>query len=154
MVTMKRRNCSKQAISPFVTMFPTLFNYCSFIQREFSNNLRHVFKVVCWRYDVWWTGLSKTWCVNHTVMTITFWSLTTNQYVCWEHLTFVHWFSLFERWCWQIMCVYSGTETMKLRMITDNWNRRVTVTTDTFSSSDSHGKEKIDDGTITQVRQT
>ena len=27
----KRRNCSKQAISTFVTMFSTLFNYCSFI---------------------------------------------------------------------------------------------------------------------------
>ena len=45
----KRRNCSKQAISPFSTMFST-----------FSHNLfcwQNMFKVVCCRIVVWGKGL-------------------------------------------------------------------------------------------------
>ena len=45
----KRRNCSKQAISPSVTMISTLFNYCTFIQRQFPIFFGYDFKVICCR---------------------------------------------------------------------------------------------------------
>ena len=47
-----RRSCSRRAISPFVTMFSTLFNYWTFILREFKKKLGYVFKVVCCRFVV------------------------------------------------------------------------------------------------------
>ena len=55
----KKRNCSKQAISPFVTMFSNLFNYCTFIWSELINFFGSVFKVVSCRFFVCGKGFSK-----------------------------------------------------------------------------------------------
>ena len=54
----KRWNCSRRAISPFATMFSTLLNYYTFINRDVSNLSALYFKVVCRRYVVWGKGLT------------------------------------------------------------------------------------------------
>ena len=57
----KRRNCSKQAISSFVTMFSTLFNKHIFIYVDFPFLCQVVFNVVCLRFLVCWKWLT-TFC--------------------------------------------------------------------------------------------
>ena len=54
----KRRNCSKWAISAFVTMFSTPFNYCTFIRREFPFFFWYIFKGDCCRLFVCWNGVN------------------------------------------------------------------------------------------------
>ena len=56
-----KRNCSKQAISPFATMFLTFFQYIviiTFIYRGFPCYCLGNFKVVCCRFVVCGKGLS------------------------------------------------------------------------------------------------
>ena len=64
-----RRNCSKWAISPFASMFSTLFNYHTFIYRYFSYFRKDVFEVFCCRFIVCIKGFNwpfpsyrRLWC--------------------------------------------------------------------------------------------
>ena len=53
----RRRNCSKQAISPFATMFSILFSNCTFIYRYFPRFWLIVFKFFYCRCVVCGKGL-------------------------------------------------------------------------------------------------
>ena len=58
--TDKQRNCSKQANSPFATVFSTLFNYYIITYRDFSHICLDVFQVVCCRFGVCRKGLRSS----------------------------------------------------------------------------------------------
>ena len=55
----KRRNCSKQAISPFATMFSTFSHRLSVQLKRFSIFWQNMLKVVCCRIIVWGKGLNN-----------------------------------------------------------------------------------------------
>ena len=66
----KRRNCLKQAIPPFDTIFSTLLQVCSItlalIYGDFSRICQYVFKVVCIR---WLEGVSLNCSSNYASRT-------------------------------------------------------------------------------------
>ena len=53
----KIRNCSKRAISPFITMFSTLLNNYGLIYRKLPDFFRYVFEGVCCIFAVCWNWL-------------------------------------------------------------------------------------------------
>ena len=55
----KRRNCSKQAISPFITMFSAFSHRLSIQLWRYSFFWQSMFKVICCRIVVWGKGLTS-----------------------------------------------------------------------------------------------
>ena len=113
----KRRNCSKRAISPFVTMFSTLFNF------------GYALKVVCCRIVVCGKGLIT--CFNHShiyrcilkpLIFITMFSALYSIMILFR----VKSFSISLPWCFQshllqMCCMWEGGKADNVQLALKDW---------------------------------